>query len=783
MFIKHIKNFTIYQKILISIISVSLIAQIAFAIPSVLSILNISKNAQSESMSLGNLIATKSQDSLKSQSETYLKKISNSMSDASDNIFEEVRDECNSLSLAAQDIYQNPEKFNGHTLPLPETTLASDRSSRTNACEKAYAIDVKSISENDEFILAYSPTEISNSDKIYKIDAESWKKLPEEYKENLEKNKIIVSTEIIPENLENEIVTISNLSHISKCIFESNLSVSNIYAGTESGICYYYSSNNSSKRFDSRNRPWYTDAIAALKSGDNLPVWQSTYIGKTDGIPCITCSKAFTDKNGNILGVVAIDMYIDDINNYIIGSNIGNTGKTFVIDKTGTVIMHEGYNIADSELPYKNFIKKPLESNETSESYKNLITKMAAGESSVQTADINGKNYYVAYSPMPSTGWSLGVACESEEVLSPVSQMQEAISASIQNTENSITDNLSSVLTLLLIILAVCAVATSAIGIKLSQYISSPLKKMINQAKIIGEGNFSSHVEINSDDELGDLSKSFNKMAENLNTYMENLKQTTAEKEKIHSELMVAKKIQRSMLPCIFPAFPNRHDFDIYALMDPAREVGGDFYDFFFTDKTHLALVIADVSGKGVSAALFMVIAKILIKNQLQTGEPIDISLKKVNQRLCENNDEGMFVTAFVGIIDIETGEFEFSNAGHNPPLVYKDKTKKYEFIHSSKGFVLGGIPEAKYSINKLFLNREDSLFMYTDGVTEAMNLKGELFSKERLEQILNNPMTKHFKINDMIDYIRKEIDHFANGAERSDDITMLAFKDFEIPN
>ena len=181
-------------------------------------------------------------------------------------------------------------------------------------------------------------------------------------------------------------------------------------------------------------------------------------------------------------------------------------------------------------------------------------------------------------------------------------------------------------------------------------------------------------------------------MAENLSLYIENLKITTAEKEKIHSELMVAKRIQRSMLPCIFPAFPNRHDFDIYAVMDPAREVGGDFYDFFFTDKNHLALVIADVSGKGVSAALFMVTAKILIKNQLQTGDSPEKALEKVNKKLCENNNEGMFVTAFIGLIDIETGEFSFSNAGHNPPLIYKNKTHRYEFIHSPKGFVLGGI-------------------------------------------------------------------------------------------
>lgn len=783
MFNKKIKNLKIGQKILISIIVVSLIAQISAAVPTIINIFNISKNSQSELISLGNFTSHTSENALKNQAETYLKKVSDAMSDASDNIFEEVSDQTNSLSIAAQDIYRNPKKFNGHhTLPLPETTAKGNRSLRENASEKAYIVDPENTSENGESVLVYNTVSNKFSEKIYKTDAKTWENTTNEEKENLQKNKIVVSSNTAPQNLKDEICVISNLSHIAKCIYESNLSVSSVYAGTESGICYYYSSSNSSQRYDPRTRPWYIDAVAALKNKNNLPVWQSTYIGKSDGVPCITCSKAFMDSNGNILGTVAIDMYIDDINEYIIGSTIGNTGRVFVTDEKGTVIMHPDYNINSSEFQNTNFIKKPLESNETSDSYKNLISKMASGEHGVETALINGKNYYVAYSPMPTTKWSLGAACESQEILSPVSEIQNAISESVQNTENSMQKNLSTINIRFFIIFIICAMITYAIGIKLSNSISSPVKKLRNQAKIIGEGNFSSRIDINSDDELGDLSKSFNKMAENLSLYIENLKITTAEKEKIHSELMVAKRIQRSMLPCIFPAFPNRHDFDIYAVMDPAREVGGDFYDFFFTDKNHLALVIADVSGKGVSAALFMVTAKILIKNQLQTGDSPEKALEKVNKKLCENNNEGMFVTAFIGLIDIETGEFSFSNAGHNPPLIYKNRTHRYEFIHSPKGFVLGGMSDSKYSIDKIFLEREDSLFLYTDGVTEAMNPNGELFSKERLQNILNNPLNQKLKIADTIKHMRNEINKFADGAERADDITMLAFKNLNIP-
>lgn len=250
---------------------------------------------------------------------------------------------------------------------------------------------------------------------------------------------------------------------------------------------------------------------------------------------------------------------------------------------------------------------------------------------------------------------------------------------------------------------------------------------------------------------------------------------------RIEYELNLAKNIQAAMLPSIFPPYPEKSEFDLYALMNPAKEVGGDFYDFFMLDDKKIALVAADVSGKGVPAALFMVIAKTLIKNQAQSGlSPAEV-LSKVNQMLCEGNSLGLFVTCFICYFDSETGLLTYSNAGHNPPLITNEfvnnegnKTYKYDFIRTKPGFVLGGIEGIKYKNSTIELVPNDKIFLYTDGVTEAKNDKDELFGEERLIEYLNSHSFNNPK--ELITALREEINVYANNAEQFDDITMLAF-------
>ncbi len=256
--------------------------------------------------------------------------------------------------------------------------------------------------------------------------------------------------------------------------------------------------------------------------------------------------------------------------------------------------------------------------------------------------------------------------------------------------------------------------------------------------------------------------------------FIENLKAETAARERIESELRIAAEIQMSMLPQKFPPFPDRKEFDIYAIMDPAKEVGGDFYDFFFVDKSKLCFVIGDVSGKGVPAALFMAICKTVLKTEAMRGlSPKDI-IYHVNNILCPDNQLCMFVTIFCVILDLETGEMEFTNGGHNPPLLCSGNTC-YEFVDVPKGFVIGAMENVKCENRKIQLKPGDVIFMYTDGVTEAMNPRKQLFSEPRLKESVTR--LKNMEIKDLIHAMREEIRVHAQGEPQSDDITMMAVK------
>ena len=274
-------------------------------------------------------------------------------------------------------------------------------------------------------------------------------------------------------------------------------------------------------------------------------------------------------------------------------------------------------------------------------------------------------------------------------------------------------------------------------------------------------------------DEIGRLATSFGKMITALEDYMVNLQRVTAEKERIDADLSIATQIQADMLPQIFPAFPEKKELSIFASMTPAKEVGGDFYDLFLVDDKHIALVIADVSGKGVPAALFMVIAKTLIKNRLQTGESPAEALSIVNNQLCEGNESQFFVTVWLAVIDLETGDGYEVNAGHEYPAIRRGNGK-YELIKTKHMPAVAFMEGLKYRQSEIHLDPGDRLFVYTDGVPEATNANNELFGNDRLLAALNrNPDAEP---SELLPSVKKEIDEFVGDAPQFDDITMLGF-------
>ena len=281
-------------------------------------------------------------------------------------------------------------------------------------------------------------------------------------------------------------------------------------------------------------------------------------------------------------------------------------------------------------------------------------------------------------------------------------------------------------------------------------------------------------LKVKTNDELQTLCESLKKMELDLNLHIDNLKNITAEKERIGAELNVATHIQESMLPSIFPAFPDRQEFDIYATMNPAKEVGGDFYDFFMVDERHLAVVMADVSGKGVPAALFMVIGKTLIKDHTQPGRDLGDVFSEINNLLCESNSEGLFITAFEGVLNLVTGEFKFVNAGHELPFICP-AGGGFESYKINPGFVLAGMEGIKYTAGSMMLSPGDKVFQYTDGVTEATNGDGKLYGMDRLSLILNTVKDK--APGEILPAVKNDIDLFVGTAPQFDDITMLCLE------
>lgn len=303
----------------------------------------------------------------------------------------------------------------------------------------------------------------------------------------------------------------------------------------------------------------------------------------------------------------------------------------------------------------------------------------------------------------------------------------------------------------------------------------NPLNALTVGVKEISDGNLNKKLDIKTGDELQTLSESFNTMTDELKLQMANLTKVTAEKERIATELDVATKIQASMLSKNFSVDKR---VDLFATMTPAKEVGGDLYDFYKLNENNLFITIADVSGKGVPAALFMVAAITNLRNftaSLRSPDDLKGAIEKTNNKLCTNNDGGLFVTAFSGILDLKTGIFRYVNAGHNPPLIRRHG-ENFSELPIELNFVLGGWDDWQYIQQEIQLEYGDTIFLYTDGVTEAIDSAGEMYSLERLKKFLND-IDKNISAEEILAAVRTELEIFSVNAEQSDDITMLAIK------
>ena len=332
----------------------------------------------------------------------------------------------------------------------------------------------------------------------------------------------------------------------------------------------------------------------------------------------------------------------------------------------------------------------------------------------------------------------------------------------------------------------ILSVATVAVAFFMTRHMKKTLVKPINEIAEAAQNYVSdrrsgikntdhfSKLDIKTGDEVENLSLVMGDMEKDLADYEESLMSITSEKERIKTELSLATRIQADMLPNIYPAFPERPEIDIYATMDPAKEVGGDFYDYFLIDDDHLCMVMADVSGKGVPAALFMMASKIILSNNAMAGKSPAQILTDMNATVCSNNREEMFVTVWLGIFEISTGKLTAANAGHEYPVI-KQPDGKYELLKDKHGFVIGGMDGVRYKEYELTLEPGSKLFLYTDGVPEATDSSGEMFGTERMTAALN--AVSDAAPDKTLRNVREAVDSFVKGAEQFDDITMMCME------
>lgn len=481
------------------------------------------------------------------------------------------------------------------------------------------------------------------------------------------------------------------------------------------------------------------------------PVWSEPYFDTGIGnIMMTTFSVPFYRKvldNKVFCGVVTADLSLEQLKGIISQIKIYQSGYAFLISRSGVVLSHPNKNLIMNESIFS------IAEFSDDKVLRNIGRDMIHGKEGFVPLNKNltGKISRMYYAPLHATGWSVGVVVPEDELFAEL-----------------------KTLTLELAMIGAAGFALLFLVIVfISGRITRPISALADKTTEIAKGNLDVDLPARiSSDEIGDLTASFENMRIALKEYIVDLKETTAIKERIESELKIAHTIQMSFLPKRFPPFPEKQEFDLYATLIPAKEVGGDLYDFFLLDDRHLFFSIGDVSGKGVPAALFMAVTKTLMKGIASENIiPSDI-LVRTNQELCVENDTMMFCTVFCGILNFATGELAYANAGHNPPLIIS-KDRKPEWLAAAPQVMLGVLEDAGYKTQLATLKPGSSLILYTDGVTEAMDHQENLYSNDRLIRTLE--MECGDSAREIVENIIQSVREFVGPVAQSDDITVLA--------
>ncbi len=498
---------------------------------------------------------------------------------------------------------------------------------------------------------------------------------------------------------------------------------------------------------------WDTQSWYAEPRTRHQPVWSEPYFDRGGGEALmVTFSVPLFDRHhaNAVGGVITCDVTLPWLEKLLRGMPLGKTGYSFVVSRRGTYMVHPNryYVLRETVFHAARLVK--------GEDLTDVARRMVAGGRGYArlTSHVNGRPSRIAFAPIPTTGWSLAVVISQDELLAPIAQLgrQELVAA---------------VVGFLLLSLIALAIAGSITG---------PIRELEAATRALAGGNLHAALpEIAGEDEVARLARSFSAMRDDLRKYVRDLRETTAANERLASELAIARTIQMSLIPHGTPECLADGAYDLCAVLDPAREVGGDFYTYLMLDDHTLGIAIGDVSGKGVPAAIFMAASTTLLKALWRQDPSPATALRRLNDELVRDNDTSMFVSLSCAALDVRDGTCRYASGGHLPPFLVRGDGSVAP-LPRVRGPLVGALPGVPYEEGHLQLAAGDLLFLYTDGVTEAMTPEQELFGAERLTAVLADLFVQG-ALPTALDGMRTALREFAGETEQSDDIAMLAVR------
>jgi sigma-B regulation protein RsbU (phosphoserine phosphatase) len=575
----------------------------------------------------------------------------------------------------------------------------------------------------------------------------------------------ILAPGVTKESVADELSALSQTDDLLVPLVASDTRLTQAYIGTGSGILWLHPWDDGIPvSYDPRTRDWFT---RAHKSGQ--AIWSDPYVDAGSKGLMITCSRqAGTDENGQTW-IVGTDVTLETINTQIINTQVSERGYALLLDNRGNIISRPGIAITDKKWD-ETFSSENLLTSENDE-VRSVAQKMVAGESGTARVTLSGEEKYIAYAPLKSINWSLAIVMPVNDIIAPAKETGASIAAATVETGTHLNQQMDAAIYLFFVLFIVLFIIVTILSALFARIITRPVEELRRGSEAIGDGDLDHRVIISTGDEFEDLANSFNAMAANLKNHMDELQRTTAEKERFAKELEIATGIQQSFLP---DSVPEIAGIELAAKNIPALEVGGDFYDFIPVAKDQWGLVIADVSGKGVPAALFMALSRTLIRaSTLVNADPAQ-SIGHANKMIYDDARSNMFVTLFYAILDARTMTLNYVNAGHNPPLLLQGTSSSVRLL-KAKGIALGVIDDVDLQSVKVDLKPGDVLVLYTDGVTEAINSREEEFGEERLFQVI--AANRNRPAQEIMEMILAAITAHAGNQPQFDDITLMVLR------